>query len=107
MVFVVVVIFGRISSGYEARVWRSSQLDTHNSPAAVTCDFTLVYRLFRTIGAIWLRKHSLAFAAGMVKGLATKGGEGKAPEMKIDSIFLGWFISFFSVVSASISISGR
>ena len=38
-----------------------------------------------------------AFAAGMVVGLATQGAEGKAPRMKIDAIFFGWFIPFFFV----------
>jgi len=38
-----------------------------------------------------------AFAAGMVVGLATQGEEGKAPRMKIDAIFFGWFIPFFFV----------
>jgi Kef-type K+ transport system membrane component KefB len=37
------------------------------------------------------------FAAGMVVGLATQGAEGKAPRMKIDAIFFGWFIPFFFV----------
>jgi Kef-type K+ transport system membrane component KefB len=38
-----------------------------------------------------------AFAAGMVVGLATQGEGGKAPRMKIDAIFFGWFIPFFFV----------
>jgi Kef-type K+ transport system membrane component KefB len=33
----------------------------------------------------------------MVVGLATQGAEGKAPRMKIDAIFFGWFIPFFFV----------
>ena len=38
-----------------------------------------------------------AFAAGLVVGLATQGAEGKAPRMKIDAIFFGWFVPFFFV----------
>jgi Kef-type K+ transport system membrane component KefB len=48
-----------------------------------------------------------AFAAGMVVGWATQGGEGKAPRTKIDAIFFGWFIPFFFVAPASNSISGQ
>lgn len=38
-----------------------------------------------------------AFAAGLVVGLGTQGPDGKAPRMKIDAIFFGWFIPFFFV----------
>jgi Kef-type K+ transport system membrane component KefB len=38
-----------------------------------------------------------AFAAGMVVGLATRGGDGKPLREKIDAVTFGWFYPFFFV----------
>jgi Kef-type K+ transport system membrane component KefB len=38
-----------------------------------------------------------AFAAGMVVGQATRGGDGKPLREKIDAVFFGWFYPFFFV----------
>jgi len=38
-----------------------------------------------------------AFAAGMIVGLATRGGDGKPLRDKIDAVAFGWFFPFFFV----------
>jgi Kef-type K+ transport system membrane component KefB len=100
MVFLVIVIFAAaISLGLRPPRLLALLGRTMHASSQLPVRFTLLlFAAFFVLSERFGFESILgAFAAGMVVGLATQGTEGKAPRMKIDAIFFGWFIPFFFV----------
>src|SRR4051794_6044675 len=100
MVFLVVVTFAAaISLGLRPpRVLALLARSLHGSSQLPVRITLLLFAAFFVLSERFGFESILgAFAAGLVVGLGTQGEDGKAPRMKIDAIFFGWFIPFFFV----------